>query len=41
MYLWSCGTLKRFKRLEVFFAKALASMMLLLVLNVLDHRAEL
>jgi hypothetical protein len=30
-----------FQQLEVFFAKALASMMLLLVLNVLDHRAEM
>jgi len=30
-----------FQQLDVFFAKALASMMLLLVLNVLDRRAEL
>ena len=30
-----------FQQLDVFFAKALASMMFLLVLNVLDHRAEL
>jgi hypothetical protein len=30
-----------FQQLYVFFAKALASMMLLLVLNILDHRAEL
>ena len=33
MYLWSCGTLKAFQQLDVLCAKALASMMLLLVLN--------
>ena len=30
-----------FQQLDVFFAKALASVMLLLIFNVPDHRAEL
>ena len=41
MYLLVMRHVEAFQQLDVFFAKALASMMLLLVLNVLDRRAEL
>ena len=34
-------SVEAFQQLDVFFAKALASMMLLLIFNVPDHRAEL
>ena len=41
MYLLVMRHVEAFQQLDVFFAKALSSMMLLLIFNVPDHRAEL